>query len=58
MASESVKALAMQLLNLPDDVHVQSLDVTADVTITEFYVGEPVICYDKPTHWDIVLIRK
>ena len=58
MASESVKALAMRLLSLPDDVHVESLYVTADVTVTNFPACEPVICYDKPSHWDIVLIRK
>ena len=58
MASESVKALAMQLLNLPDDVHVQSHDVTADVIVNDFFACKQAICYDKHSHWHIELIRK
>ena len=57
MASESVKALAMRVLNLPEDVHVQSLDVTTDAIVTDLSACEPVICDDKLSRWDIVLIR-
>ena len=57
MASESVKALAMRLLSLPDDVHVQSFDATTDAVVTDLSACEPVICYDELSHWDIVLIR-
>ena len=57
MASESVKALAMRLLSLPDDVHVQSFDATTDAVV-DLSAREPVICYDELSHWDIVLIRR